>query len=230
MALAALIAAFVALRLHLRGRRLHRELASMEMRLLRSQINPHFLFNTLSAISELGYRDPAAADMTITRLGQLLRLSLDTSARHEISLKSELAILERYLDIQRTLLQNRLEVTVDVAEATLNARVPSLILQPLVENAIMHGVASMQGGGKIIVSAHRTGQQLVIQVSDNGRGISDGSRERIGLANTRRRLAHLYGDGPRFELSNREGGGATARLLIPFHEAYAYEEDPQPHR
>jgi LytS/YehU family sensor histidine kinase len=216
---------------HRRVRRLRRELASMEMQHLRSQINPHFLFNALNAISELAYRDPVAADRTITRLAQLLRMSLDTGARHEISLKDELGILERYLGIQHTLLQDRLEVRIDAPAEILCARVPSLILQPLVENAITHGIASSGPGGEIVIAARREGEQLIIEISDNGPGISaGGGRERIGLTNTRRRLAQLYGAGRHFELRSRAGGGATARLLIPFHEAYAYEEDPQPHR
>lgn len=207
------------------------ELHRLEARHLRSQLNPHFLFNTLNAISELGYRDPGAADRTVTQLSNLLRISLDTGSRHEIALKDELEILKRYLDIQQTLLQNRLKIEFDIAPDTLNARVPSMILQPLAENAVTHGITTTTAVGRIVVSARRDAETLVLGVSDNGPGVEPGRvAERVGLGNTRTRLAHLYGDAQRFDLANAAGGGATARLRIPFHEAYAYDEDTYAYR
>jgi LytS/YehU family sensor histidine kinase len=227
IACAACVAAFFFFR---QSRRLRDELHRTEARRLRNQLNPHFLFNTLNAISELGYRDPDAADRTITQLSNLLRVSLDTGSRHEIALKDEVDILRRYLDIQQTLLQNRLKIEFDIAPDTLTARVPSMILQPLAENAIVHGVTPAGAGGYVCVTARREADALVLTVRDNGPGVATACRERVGLGNTRTRLEHLYGAAQQFELIAAPGGGALARLRLPFHEAYAYDEDSHAYR
>ena len=212
-------------------RYLKRRFIRTELRRLRTQLNPHFLFNTLNAIAELGYKDPASADRTITQLSSLLRKSLDDSHQQEIALRDELDFLRRYLDIQQTLLQGRLEVELAVPDDTLNARVPGMILQPLVENAVTHGIGR-SGSGYLKISAARRGEVLVIAVEDNGWGLviaaAHGSREGIGIRNTRARFHYLYGELASLELHSRPGEGLTARLNIPFHEAYAYDENPYP--
>lgn len=203
---------------------------SAELRRLRTQLNPHFLFNTLNAISELGYTDPEAADRTITQLSALLRKSLDKDHQQEIALRNELDFLKRYLDIQQTLLRGRLQVEFDIADHTLNARVPGMILQPLVENAVIHGV-SRSGSGYLGVRAWRESDVLVIEVEDNGWGLHAANMHKnghggIGVDNTRARLGYLYGELASLELLSRAGEGVTVRLSIPFHEAFAFDENP----
>lgn len=216
-----------------RNRRLQALLVSAELRRLRTQLNPHFLFNTLNAISELGYTDPEAADRTITQLSGLLRKSLDDSHQQEIALRDELDFLRRYLDIQQTLLRGRLQIEFEVADNTLNARVPGMILQPLVENAVTHGIGR-SGSGCLTLRARREHDVLVIEVEDNGWGLviaaPRSGREGIGIGNTRARLSYLYGELADLELNNRSGGGLTARLNIPFHEAFAFDENPHADR
>lgn len=209
--------------------RTRRQLVSAELRRLRTQLNPHFLFNTLNAISELGYTDPEAADRTITQLSGLLRKSLDDSHQQEIALRDELDFLQRYLAIQQTLLGERLHVELEIGDDTLNARVPGMILQPLVENAVTHGIGR-SGTGYITVRALRRDELLVLEVEDNGWGLviaePRGGREGIGIGNVRARLRYLYGGLASLELQSRLGEGLVARLNIPFHEAFAFSEDP----
>ena len=213
--------------------RARRELQAARLRLLRNQLNPHFLFNSLNAIAELCYRDPHAADRTITQLSELLRRSLAASRVHEISLEDELQFLRRYLAIQQTLLQGRLAISYEIATDTLTARVPSMILQPLVENAIIHGLAN-SGAGRILIRAARAEGMLHMEVEDDGRGLAEGGLRRdgtgIGLSNSRLRLAYLYAGRAKLELRSNPVKGVTASLDIPFHEADAYAEDTHPHR
>ncbi len=212
--------------------RLRKRLLEAEIRRLRTQLNPHFLYNTLNAVSELGYNDPKAADAAITQLSQLLRKSLDNSNRHEIAFRDEAAFLERYLAIQAILMRDRLETEIGIERDTLAARVPGMIVQPLVENAILHGVSSI-GIAQICVRARREGGELVIEVADRGGGLGQDERKwgrGIGIANTRARLRHLYGDAAKLALQPRDGGGLLARLTIPFHEGFAYDEAPRPDR
>jgi LytS/YehU family sensor histidine kinase len=208
--------------------RLQAQLVSAELRRLRTQLNPHFLFNTLNAISELGYTDPEAADRTITQLSRLLRKSLDDSHQQEIALRDELDFLRRYLDIQQILRRGRLQIEFNIAADVLNARVPGMILQPLVENALTHGIG--RSGGNLTLRARREDDLLMIEIEDNGCGLiaaePRGAREGIGIGNTRARLSHLYGGLAGLELNSRPGEGLTARLNIPFHEAYAFDEGP----
>ena len=208
--------------------RLRKHLLQSEIRQLRTQLNPHFHYNTLNAISELGYNDPKAADEAITQLSQLLRKSLDNSNQHEIAFRDETVFLERYLAIQTILMRDRLETEVAIERDTLTARVPGMIVQPLVENAILHGV-SLSGIAQVRVSARRMGAELVIEVADRGAGLSQDERKRgrgIGIANIRARLQHLYGGAAKLTLQARDGGGLLARLTIPFHEGFAYDEAP----
>ncbi|MGH8280378.1 MAG: sensor histidine kinase [Gammaproteobacteria bacterium] len=212
---------------------LHGRFVGTELRRLRGQLNPHFLFNTLSAISELGYQHPETADRTITQLSSLLRKALDGSQQREIALRDELDFLQRYLDIQQILLPGRLDIEMAVDDDTLNARVPGMILQPLVENAITHGIGR-SGRGWVRIAALRRADTLVLEVQDSGWGFAAREtrthHEGIGIRNTRARLGYLYGAIAGLELRSRPGEGLMARLSIPFHEAYAYDEDSYPDR
>ncbi|HET9333645.1 MAG TPA: histidine kinase [Gemmatimonadota bacterium] len=203
----------------LRAARLEAELARSQLQILRSELHPHFLFNALHAISTLMQRDVAAAETMLARLGDLLRTSLANGAAHEVSLGEELEFLERYLDIERTRFGERLAVSVDAAPDTLEGCVPRLLLQPLVENAITHGIAPRRGPGAVVVRARRRGGTLRIVVADDGLGAAALSRETsgIGLANTRRRLEGLYGREHRFQAAPAPGGGFRVSLQLPFH-------------
>lgn len=216
-----------------RQTRMQQQLVAAELRRLRTQLNPHFLFNTLNAIAELGYRDPEAADHTITQLSGLLRKSLDDSHQREISLRDELDFLQSYLSIQQTLLRGRLNTELGIARDTLNARVPGMILQPLVENALTHGIGRA-GSVDLMVRTLRAGDMLVIEVQDNGWGLgvagTHPDREGIGISNTRARLRYLYGGRASLQLHNCPGMGVTVRLKIPYHETCAYDENPHPDR
>jgi hypothetical protein len=203
----------------LRAVRLEAELARSQLQVLRSELHPHFLFNALHAVSTLMHRDVAAAETMLARLGDLLRTSLANGAAHEVSLGEELEFLERYLDIERTRFGERLVVTVDAAADTLEGCVPRLLLQPLVENAITHGIAPRRGPGAVLVRARRRGGRLRIVVADDGLGAGAAGRKAsgIGLANTRQRLEGLYGREHRFRAGPAPGGGFLVSLQVPFH-------------
>jgi sensor histidine kinase YesM len=193
-----------------------RELEATQLALenLRSQLQPHFLFNTLQSISTLIHRDPAAADRMLTDLSDLLRLSLRSTASQEVPLSEELDFLQRYLEIMRVRFGDRLVIQVDVSTDVLNAMVPSLVLQPIVENAIRHGMADRPDVGHVAVSGRRSGTALQLEVSDDGPGLhATTPGNGIGLANTRERLNRLYGGRGGLELI--EEGGLTVRLTIP---------------
>jgi len=187
---------------------------------LRMQLHPHFLFNTLNSVSVLMRRDIEAADRMLLQLSNLLRVTLAGNAAHEIKLKQELEILERYLEIEQIRFQDRLTVRMQIDPSALDALVPQLFFQPLVENAIRHGIADCETGGEIDIRAERQDGLLHLQVRDNGPGlnISNGSLlEGVGLSNTRSRLEYLYGSGGRFEVCNAGGGGLIVAAAFPFH-------------
>lgn len=199
---------------------LEARLAQSRLQVLKMQLHPHFLFNTLNAISELIHRDPDSADRMITNLSDLLRLSFENLEVQEISLKQEIEFLEKYLEIEQMRFHDRLHVDMRVAPDTLDAGVPNMILQPLVENAIKHGIAPRSEGGRIDIDARRNNGHLEITISDDGLGIPFGDAgnvaEGVGLSNTRRRLKHLYGERHRFDLEPLESGGVKVNLVIPF--------------
>jgi len=201
-----------------------------QLQALKMQLHPHFLFNTLHSISALVHRDPEAADKMIARLGDFLRLTLDASATQEVPLRRELEFLNCYLDIERVRFNDRLTTSLEVDPRVLDCRVPNLILQPLVENAIRHGVSQRAAPGHVRVRAERRGDALLLQVSDNGAGLSTAAPARratkggVGLSNTRARLQQLYGSAYRFELSGDPRGGATVTLEIPLLD-YDAEHD-----
>ena len=195
-----------------------RELEATRLALenLRAQLQPHFLFNTLQSISTLIHRDQAAADRMLTDLSDLLRLSLRTGASQEVPLRDELAFLGRYLDIMRVRFGDRLRIAVEAPDDVRDALVPSLVLQPIVENAITHGMADRPDIGRVDVRAHRTGEILWLEVSDDGPGLSApaSTGNGIGLANTRERVNRLYGEAGAVELLTDHG--LTVRISIPY--------------
>jgi two-component sensor histidine kinase len=202
---------------------LQQKLVEARLEALRMQLNPHFLFNTLHAVSALIHEDPNAADRVLARLSELLRLSLDQAKPQEVPLSEELAFLDRYLEIEQTRFADRLQVEKEVEAETEYALVPYLILQPLVENAIRHGIEPREDTGRLAIRARRSNGTLQLRVSDNGAGLPEENgaplREGIGLSNTRSRLQHLYGDDYRLELVSAPCGGLEARIDIPYRTA-----------
>jgi len=198
---------------------LETRLVEAQLQALQRQLHPHFLFNTLNTVSGLIRTDPDAADTMIDRLGDLLRMTLHKSGIQEVSLKEELDVLGKYVEIERTRFGNRLTVEMRVQPETLDVQVPSLVLQPLVENAIRHGIAPNAGPGWIAVYAQRDNHELVLQVLDNGDGLPPdrlmAMNRGVGLDNTRARLEHLYRDRFEFSFSNLERGFCVT-IRIPF--------------
>jgi len=199
------------------GMALRAELADSRLEALVHKIEPHFLFNTLQAISTLVQRDPPAADAMINGLSELLRELLRSDAPREVPLATELASARRYLDIMRIRFGDRLTIAIDAGGDTDAALVPRLVLQPLLENALRHGVASSTGPATLEVTARRTGAQIEIAVVDDGRGDAVASAGTgVGLANTRERLHRLYGDAARLATSRPARGGFRAVLQLPY--------------
>jgi two-component system, LytTR family, sensor kinase len=201
-------------------------LAQAQLQALRMQLQPHFLFNTLNAIAELVHSDPKAADRCIVSLSELLRFSLESHKTEEVTLKEELDFLEKYVEIQKTLMRDRLRVRLNVEPETLDASVPNMLLQPLVENAIKHGISPRAEGGKIEVYARRLDGKLYVEITDDGLGMheqQDGNG--VGLVNTQERLKHLYGHAHTFNLSSFPGRGVTIRISLPFREAVEKRDD-----
>ncbi len=202
-------------------------LSQAELQNLRTQLHPHFLFNTLNAIAELVHSDPVVADRSILRLSELLRFSLASEKAQEVTLKEELEFLEKYVEIHKTLMRDRLNVRLNIEPETLDAAVPNLILQPLVENAIKHGISPRPEGGNIEVSARRLDGRLHVEITDDGMGLpeQEGAVRGVGLVNTRERLKHLYNDAHTFNLSSLPGKGVTIRISVPFREAESIRND-----
>ena len=205
----------------LRTAQLEAQLALAQVQALKMQVHPHFLFNTLHAITVLIREDPSAATRVVTRLGDLLRLTLSRATTAQVSFRRELEILRLYLEIERIRFHDRLEISYDVQPATLAALVPDLILQPLVENAIRHGVSPNSGPGRIEVLSRRQDDWLMLEIRDNGLGLPDGQplREGIGLTTTKARLERLYGAQQELGLETLASGGCVARIRIPFRLA-----------
>lgn len=194
--------------------RLDAALRAAELENLRAQLQPHFLFNTLQSISTLIHRDQAAADRMLTDLSDLLRLSLGHSGKQQVALRDELEFLRRYLDIMRVRFGDRLAITVDAPADLLDASVPALVLQPIVENAIRHGIADRADVGHVSVTARREHGGLVLEVADDGNGSGTGNGHGVGLANTRERLERLYGSAGKV-VTAQHGRGFSVRLEIP---------------
>ncbi len=206
----------------LRASQLETHLVEAQLQALQRQLQPHFLFNTLNTISALMHRNVDAADNMIAKLSDLLRISLRNVGVQEVALKQELDFLSKYIEIEQTRFRDRLTVVFDIQPDTLDALVPNLVLQPLVENSIKHGIGPRPTPGQIDIRSWRTGSLLELEVRDNGVGLSaarltDFNRG-VGLANTRSRLQHLYGSSHRFEFRQPSGGGLSVGIAIPFVE------------
>jgi sensor histidine kinase YesM len=211
---------------------LEARLAQTQLQILKMQLHPHFLFNTLNAISALIHQDVELADRMIARLGDLLRTTLDNANQQEVPFRQELDFIQPYLDIEKARLGPRLTVDLCVDPAVMDAQVPNLILQPLVENAIRHGIAVRPGPGRIRIQASRDNGCLRLVVADSGPGLpasyaalisgesgkADGALKGIGLANTRARLEKLYGGNQRLDLGNGPDGGLQVAITIPYQE------------
>jgi len=204
----------------LRASRLEARLAQAQLQMLRMQLHPHFLFNTLHAVSSLMHEDVDAADEMLAALSDLLRFTLGGERAQEVPLRQEVEFVRRYLDIMRFRFGDRLRARVDIDPAALEALVPSLLLQPLVENALRHGIADRLEGGEVQLSAERFERTVRLRVRDDGPGLPRGWNEHrdsgLGLRNTRARLRHLYGGAHRMYFANRPSGGLELTLVVPF--------------
>jgi sensor histidine kinase YesM len=198
------------------------QVTEAQLRALKMQLHPHFLFNTLNSISALLDEDVEAADQMLARLGDFLRMTLENSGAQEVTLQEELEFLRCYLEIERVRFHDRLAVDLIIDPDTLDARVPNLILQPIVENAIRHGIVSRIAPGRIEISAKLNGGELQLRVKDNGPGLgsAEGGRaiikEGLGLGNSRARLAQMYGSAHQFDMADAPEGGLQVTLTIPF--------------
>jgi len=209
----------------LRAAQLEARLAQSRLQVLQMQLHPHFLFNTLHTISELVHEDPETADAMIAGLSDLLREALASGQAREVPLARELDLLERYLDIQRVRFGDRLQIGVEVEPSLANVLVPHLILQPIVENALRHGL--MPGAtGTVSISATADEERLRLRVQDDGRGFgAGGDGEGVGLRNTRERLATLYGERGSLHIAPAPAGGAIVEILIPVRRLEAASGD-----
>ncbi len=210
-----------AILLQAQAAQLQAQLADARLAALRTQLNPHFLFNTLHAVSALVERDPRGVRRMIARLSELLRTTLDGADEQVVPLGQELTFTHRYLEIMQIRFQGRLTIQSQVEPGVLDALVPNLILQPLVENAIKHGVSKIDDEGRIEIHAHREGERLVMSVRDNGPRVTENglrTGDGVGLRNTRARLAELYGTEQSLTLRGADDGGVIAEVIIPFHK------------
>jgi signal transduction histidine kinase len=209
--------------------RLEVQLADARFAALQAQLHPHFLFNTLHAVSSLIHETPDAAEDMLTALSDLLRITLGRGNEREVALRDDVEFLERYLEIQAMRLGDRLRVTLAIASDTADLLVPSFAIQPLVENAIRYAISPRRTGGRLEIRADRVGQRLRLSVADDGPGLSataEGTHAGgwgIGLENTRARLAQLYGDGCRFTVADQPAGGLAVTIEIPARQAEALE-------
>jgi two-component system LytT family sensor kinase len=208
-----------AIALQAQAAQLRAQLAGARLAALRTQLNPHFLFNTLHAVSALVERDPRGARRMIARLSELLRTSLEGVDEAEIALARELAFIRRYLEIMQIRFEGRLELAEQIDPSVEAALIPNLLLQPLVENAFKHGVDRVEGIGRIELRAERAGERLLLSVRDNGPGLAGGqpAKEGLGLRNTRARLAQLYGVDQSLTLRADARGGCIVEVSLPFH-------------
>jgi LytS/YehU family sensor histidine kinase len=199
--------------------KLETKLVETQLQTLQSQLHPHFLFNTLHAISTLMHSNVEQADRMLSRLGELLRMTLDNVGQQEVTLKDELDFLERYLEIEQTRFRDRLTVKFDIHPETLDGLVPWMLLQPLVENSIKHGISPQSGPGTIEVRSRIERERLVTEVLDDGKGLTQDAltalQSGIGLSTTRARLHHLFGRDYQFEF-HRRSRGVMVRVVIPW--------------
>lgn len=218
--------------LALHSAQLETHLTEARLRALQSQLNPHFLFNAFNTISAFTETDPKTARRMMARLGALLRSSLDHAGRQEVTLAEELRFLDDYLAIERLRFEDRLTVEIKVEDSMRGARVPSFVLQPLVENAIRHGTGALLRSGSVRLSARAVGDRLVLDVEDDGVGLPVGWRLEdhagVGLSNIARRLEELYGAEHRFVVGNRAEGGVRVEIALPLRRAPQEAASAQP--
>jgi two-component system, LytTR family, sensor kinase len=204
----------------LKAAQLEARLIETELKALREQLRPHFLFNTMNTIAVLvreGKNDDAVT--LIARLSSLLRMTLDNTRVQEVTLRQEMDFLERYLDIQKVRFSDRLRVEVAIEPAAMEARIPNLLLQPIVENAILHGVAPKSGPGRVEIRGRVVDDQLLLEVRDDGVGLGatpTRAKEGVGLTNTRERLAKIYGAHGQLSLRSEPGCGVAVQIILPF--------------
>jgi LytS/YehU family sensor histidine kinase len=211
----------------LRSSQLQGQLEKARLQSLKSQLQPHFLFNTLNSISALMLTNVEAADRMITRLGDLLRISLETAGTQMTTLSRELEFVSCYIEIEKVRFEERLKVSIDVAPEALDASVPHLLLQPLVDNAIKHGISRLVSGGEIHISVTQDDADLHIEVRDNGPGFREpahSSSGGVGLRITRERLETIYGQDQSVEVLSLPQGGVAARVCIPLRMTAAGSE------
>ena len=203
----------------LRSVQLEARLVETELKALREQLRPHFLFNTLNTISVLVREEKRDAAVTlIARLSSLLRMTLDNTRVHEVTVRQEMDFLERYIEIQKARFSDRLNVEISIEPAAMEAWIPNLLLQPLVENAILHGIAGKSGPGRVDVMGRVEDGKLHLEVRDDGPGLGDGikrAREGVGLSNTRERIAKIYGAQGQLLLRSEPGHGVSVRIVLP---------------
>lgn len=204
-------------------------LSQTRLQVLKMQIQPHFLFNTLNAIAALMYEDVNKSHTMLSRLSDLLRIALDSSERQEVTLQEEMTFLQSYLDIQELRFQDRLQINVNTPPETLNAMVPSMILQPLVENVVTHGLEPLGNKGKIEIRSQIKDNSLILKISDNGPGLPSSENidesNGIGISNTRKRLRQLFGDDFKIEFTNNTNAGMKVTMTIPFREESKFQVD-----
>ncbi len=204
----------------IRSAQLETELMKAHLQVLKMQIRPHFLFNTLNTISSLLRTDIETADRMIAQLGDILRLSMEIDGKQEVPLHQEIEFLKKYLDIEQIRFRDRLNIMYNIDQEALNAFVPNLILQPLVENAIRHGIAPLPKGGAISIRAQRINGTLTIKIQDNGKGLKKGKKKLkgngVGLVNTTARLKQLYDSDYKLIFKEQKEGGVTVELTIPY--------------
>ena len=200
--------------------KLEANLTRAKLQVLKMQLHPHFLFNTHNAISELIHKDPETAEKMLTNLSDLLRISLEGLEVEEVLLQKELEFVEKYIEIEQIRFQERLQFQMNISPETLDAIVPNMLLQPLIENAVRHGITPLKEGGRIEVNSYKKHDQLYLEVADNGIGVSEDSEnllvKGIGLANIESRLLYLYKEAQSFEINSNNKKGFSVLLKIPF--------------
>jgi two-component system, LytTR family, sensor kinase len=203
----------------MRALELEGRLTQAELQNLKMQLHPHFLFNTLHTISVLMMRNVTAANQMLIRLSDLLRVTLDNAGTQEVTLKQELDFLDGYLEIEKTRFHDRLTVKMEIDPTTLDINVPNLLLQPMVENAIRHGIGNRPAAGSITIRSHRQGNRLHLEISDNGPGLPKQKfKKGVGITNSEARLKQLYGSNHSFELRQAPEGGLLVRIAIPIND------------
>lgn len=207
-----------------RAAQLETSLLQSHLQILTMQLHPHFLFNTLNTISELVHEDAEAADKMIALLSGLLRISLETTGLQQITLKRELDFLQKYLDIQKIRFAERLTIDIKIEPETYDALVPSMFLQPLVENAIFYAIAPREAGGRIEIVSERKNNKLYLKIEDDGQTLKPNEKivfqEGLGIKNTRERLERLYGEVQTLNFTASAGGGLVVKIEIPFVEDF----------